>query len=122
MAVRGIRGAVSTGENTAEEISRATQELLAEMVRQNKFLPEDIAGVFFTMTKDLNADFPAKAARKMGWVRVPMICQTEVEVPGSLTGIIRVLVQINTVKKSKEINHVYLGRAKELRPDWSSGE
>ena len=122
MAVRGIRGAVSAAENSAAEILRASGELVREMIRLNSFSLEDIAGVFFTVTNDLNAEFPAKAARQMGWVDVPMICQTEIDVPGSLPGIIRVLILINTDKSNREMKHVYLDRAKELRPDWSMGE
>lgn len=122
MAVRGIRGAVSAAENSKMEIIRATGELVKEITSQNNFSTDDIAGVFFTVTNDLNAEFPAKAARQMGWVDVPMICQTEIAVPGSLSGIIRVLILINTEKTNREMKHIYLGRARELRPDWSIGE
>lgn len=121
MAVRGIRGAISVTENTAREIIDKTKEMIQEMITQNEIQQDDIAGAFFTVTSDLNAEFPAKAARNLGWDQVPMICQTEIAVPGSLAGIIRVLVLLNTEKSSREMKHIYLGKAKSLRPDWIRG-
>lgn len=118
-SVRGIRGATTVEANDAEAILSATEELLAEMTRQNGLQPEDIASVFFTVTPELNATFPAEAARRLGWHMVPMLCATEIPVPGSLPRCIRVLIHANTDRAPSEIRHVYLRRAVALRPDWS---
>jgi chorismate mutase len=117
--VRGIRGATTVEVNEKEAIIAATEELLSEICRQNDFHPEDIASVFFTVTSELNATFPAEAARARGWTLVPMLCATEIPVPGSLPMCIRVLIHVNTTKRQDEIRHVYLRRATALRPDWS---
>lgn len=119
MYVRGIRGATTVEVNEKEEIILATEELLEEVVQQNGIDPEDIASVFFTVTTELNATFPAEAARKRGWTMVPMLCATEIPVPGSLPKCIRILIHLNTTKRPDEIRHVYLRRAVALRPDWS---
>lgn len=116
--LRGIRGAVTVERNTAEEIIRATKELLEAIVGENDLQPEDVAGVFFTVTPDLNAAFPAEAARKMpGWKYVPLMCAQEINVPGSLLRCIRVLVFVNTARSQREIKHVYLREAAQLRED-----
>jgi chorismate mutase len=117
--VRGIRGATTVDVNEKEAIIQATEELLEEITRQNGFLPSDIASVIFTVTRELNATFPAEAARKRGWMLVPMLCATEIPVPGSLSMCIRVLIHVNTTKGQEEMRHVYLRRAVTLRPDWS---
>jgi chorismate mutase len=119
MYVRGIRGATTVEINEKEAIITATEELLEEVCRQNEFEPQDIASVFFTVTTELNATFPAEAARKRGWTTVPMLCATEIPVPGSLPRCIRILIHVNTTKRQDEIRHVYLRRAVALRPDWS---
>lgn len=119
MYVRGIRGATTVETNDKEAIITATEELLEEVVRQNQFDPQDIASAFFTVTSELNATFPAEAARKRGWTMVPMLCATEIPVPGSLPMGIRLLIHVNTTKRQDEIRHVYLRRAVALRPDWS---
>ncbi len=118
-AVRGIRGATTVEVDEKEAIISATEELLEEVVRQNEFDPDDIASVVFTVTNDLRATFPAEAARKRGWLMVPMLCATEIPVPGSLPMCIRVLIHVNTEKRQNEIRHVYQRRAVKLRPDWS---
>ncbi len=118
-AVRGIRGATTVEVDEKEAIISATEELLEEVVRQNEFDPDDIASVVFTVTNDLRATFPAEAARKRGWLMVPMLCATEIPVPGSLPMCIRVLIHVNTEKRQHEIRHVYQRRAVKLRPDWS---
>lgn len=118
--IRGIRGATTVERNDTEEIIRATEELLEEMARQNEFRTDDIASVIFTVTHELNATFPAEAARKRGWHLVPMLCATEIPVPGSLPMCIRVLIHVNTDRPQDAIRHVYLRRAASLRPDWSS--
>lgn len=117
--VRGIRGATTVEVNDAEAIIQATEELLEEIARQNDFRPEEIASAIFTVTQELNATFPAEAARKRGWNMVPMLCATEIPVPGSLPMCIRVLIHVNTEREQAEMRHVYLRRAVVLRPDWS---
>lgn len=117
MVVRGIRGAITVAENTKEAVHEATLNLIEEMTKANDLLEEDIASAFFTVTEDINADFPAYAARKMGWNYVPMLCTTEISVPGSLAKTIRVLLHVNTTKSQQEIKHIYLREAVNLRPD-----
>jgi chorismate mutase len=117
--VRGIRGATTVDVNDKEAIISATEEMLDLICQQNDFAPEDIASAFFTTTHDLNTTFPAEAARKRGWTLVPMLCATEIPVPGSLSMCIRVLIHVNTTKRQDEIQHVYQRRAVALRPDWS---
>lgn len=120
--VRGLRGATTVELNEKEAIITATEELLEEISRQNEFDPADIASVFFTVTRELTTTFPAEAARKRGWTMVPMLCATEIPVPGSLPMCIRVLIHVYTNKRQDEIHHVYLRRAVVLRPDWSEGK
>ncbi len=117
--IRGIRGATTVEVNDKEAIISATEELLEEIAQHNEFHPDDIASALFTVTTELNATFPAEAARKRGWLWVPMLCATEIPVPGSLPMCIRVLIHLNTHKSPQEIRHVYLRRAVRLRPDWS---
>jgi chorismate mutase len=105
--------------NSREEILTASRQLLALMIRLNEIQPEDVASAFFTLTRDLNAEFPALAARQLGWIDVPLLCGYEVEVPNALTRCIRILVHWNTNKSQKEISHVYIKKAKHLRPDLS---
>ncbi len=117
-AVRSIRGATTVENNTENEISAATVELLEKMISENAVNPEDIVNVIFTLTHDLNAAFPAKSARiQFKWDDVPMICTQEIPVPDSLKQCIRVLITFNTVKLQKEIRHSYLKKAQTLRPD-----
>ena len=87
------------------------------MVAANDVRPEDVAAALFTTTTDLDADFPARAARQMGWSDVPLICGNEIAVPGSLSRCLRILLLINTEKRPEEIAHVYLKDARLLRPD-----
>jgi chorismate mutase len=115
MWCRGIRGATVLAANTRDEILQATRELLGEMVRSNGVEREDVACVFFTATADINAEFPAAAARQMGWTDVALLCSQEMEVPESLPRCVRILILYNTVKKSEEIVHVYLRGAEVLR-------
>jgi chorismate mutase len=114
---RGIRGATTVDANTREAILQASTELLSQMVLANDVQPEDVASVFFTTTQDLNADFPALAARQMGWNDVALLCGHEMDVPGSLTMCLRILLHVNTEKRPQEIVHVYLRGARVLRPD-----
>ena len=117
MLVRGIRGAITVNSNTKEEIIEITKELLIVLLRENNFKIEDIVNVFFSATPDLNAAFPAQAARELGWNRVPLLDMQEIEVPGSLPKCIRILIQINCQKSQTEIKHCYLKGAKILRED-----
>lgn len=122
MKVRGIRGAVQVEANTPEAILDAAQRLLREMVRANGVEPDDVAAVIFTCTSDLNAAFPAEAARALGWDRVPLLCSREMEVPGSMGRVLRVLMLVNTTMTQQEVVHVYLGEAERLRPDLRSAQ
>ncbi len=117
MPVRGIRGATTVPQNTREAIIEATRELLQVMVEANGIAPEDIASAWFTTTPDLNAEFPAVAARQMGWTFVPLMCSHEMDVPGSLRMCLRILLHVNTEKSPHDIRHVYLRGARVLRPD-----
>ena len=118
MSVRGIRGATVAAENTPEAILAATRELLAAIVEANPGLaPEDIASAIFTVTADLDAAFPAQAARQLGWQHVPLMCAREIPVPGSLPRCIRVLLHWNTDRPQAAIRPVYLRAAASLRPD-----
>lgn len=117
MLVRGIRGAVTADSNKKEEIIEKTKELLITLKKENDFKIEDIVSILFSVTSDLNAAFPARAARELGWDRVPLLDMQEIEVPGSLPKCIRVLIQINCQKSQTEIKHCYLRGAETLRKD-----
>ena len=117
MWCRGIRGAITVSENTEETIIAATKELLQRMIEVNDVEIGDVACILFTTTSDLNAAFPAAAARRLGWTRVSLLCGHEMNVPGSLPRCLRVLVLFNTDKKNEEIMHVYLGDAVTLRDE-----
>lgn len=122
MRCRGIRGAITVDTNTREAILQAAAELLSQMVAANDVRPEEVASIFFTTTRDLNADFPALAARQMGWNDVALLCAHEMDVPGSLPMCLRILLQVNTEKQADEVVHVYLRGARVLRPDKSAFE
>jgi chorismate mutase len=117
MKCRGVRGATTVEQNEREEILTATRQLLALMIRRNGVDKEDVASVTFSVTKDLNAEFPALAARQLGWIDVPLLCGYEISVPGGLPQCIRVLMHWNTDKPQSEIIHVYERDATRLRPD-----
>lgn len=119
MPCRGVRGATTADANTREAILQATLQLLALMIRQNDIRAEDVASAIFTVTKDLDAEFPALAARQLGWLNVALLCGYELNVPGALPRCIRVLVHWNTSKSADEIVHVYIKGAANLRPDLS---
>ena len=116
---RGVRGATTVVENDAREILAATRELLAMMIRLNGIESEDVASAVFTTTPDLNAVFPATAARQLGWMSVPLLCGHEMGVPDSLSRCVRILLHWNTDRRQGEIHHVYLKEAVQLRPDQS---
>ena len=117
MHCRGVRGATTVDNNSREEILQATRELLALMIRQNDIDKQDVCSAVFTTTIDLDAEFPALAARQIGWCDVPMICGHEMQVPGSLQKCIRILVHWNTEKSQQHIQHIYHRGAERLRPD-----
>ena len=117
MATRGIRGATTAVANTTEAILTATRELLVELVAANLLRVEDLAAAFFTVTDDLNAAFPARAARDLGWQHVALLDAREIAVPGSLARCIRVLLLWNTDTPQSEVVHVYQREARALRPD-----
>ena len=117
--VRGIRGATTAAANTAEDILEATDELMRVLIALNELQPDEIASAIFTTTPDLNATFPALAAREIGWLEVPLLCAHEMNVPGALQQVVRVLLHVNTTKSTQEIRHVYLKGARQLRPEWA---
>lgn len=118
MTTRGIRGATSAAENTAEAILAATRELLQEITQANPSLAsQDLASILFTLTDDLDAAYPALAARELGWVEVPLLCSREIAVPGGLPRCIRVLLHWNTSLPQDQVRHIYLREAASLRPD-----
>lgn len=112
---RGIRGATTADSNTAEDIHSATGELLEELIEANGLEERSLAAVFFTSTPDLNAAFPAAAARKLGWNDTALMGSTEVEVPGSLPRCIRILILLNTDKEPQELVNKYLKGTQALR-------
>ncbi len=117
MYCRGIRGATTVERNTKDAIFEATTELLYAMVQKNELASEDIASAIFTVTADLDADFPALAARKLGWTEVPLLCTREIPVPGSLGLCVRILLHVNTLRSAAEMQHIYQRNAVVLRPD-----
>src|SRR5215472_18465499 len=116
---RGLRGATTVNGNTREEILEATRELLTALCVRNQLDIEDITSVFFTVTEDLDAEHPARAARQLGWDDVALLCAREIPVPGALPRCIRVLLHVNTARSSSELRHVYLRQAGSLRPGWA---
>ena len=117
MPVRGIRGATTAEANTRDAILGATCELLDALVRANGLCEADVASIYFTVTPDLDAAFPAAAVRLMGWNRVALLDAQAPRVADDLLRCIRVLIHWNTDSSSNEIQHVYLREAKRLRPD-----
>ena len=113
--VRAIRGATTSDNNTKEDIVEATRQMLDSLVEANDLRKEDVISAFFTTTKDLNTQFPAVAARKIGWTEVALMCSHEMFVPDAQEKCIRVMVHVNTDKSPQEINNVYLKDAVNLR-------
>jgi chorismate mutase len=120
MPCRGVRGATVAESNSSEEILKATRQLLALMIRQNDIQAEDVCSAWFSTTVDLDAQFPALAARQLGWLDVALMCVHELDVPGSLRRCIRILLHWNTDKSPDEIVHIYIKEAARLRPDRSN--
>lgn len=114
---RGIRGATTATANEREAILAATRELLERIVARNQFSADDLAAVFFTVSDDLDAEYPALAARQLGWTGAALLCAREIPVPtATVRRCIRVLALVNTEKSASEIVHVYLREAAALRP------
>lgn len=122
MAVRGVRGATTVDSNTKKEIISRTREMLESILEKNNIPIEEIASAIFSVTDDIDAEFPAVAARELGWIFTPLFCAREIPVSGSLKGCIRVVLHVNTEMKQQEMIHVYLHGAKKLRPDLESGD
>lgn len=114
---RGVRGATTIEKDTPEDILKATTQLLQLIVVANKIKLDHIASVIFTTTPDIVSQYPALAARKLGWVDTALLCGHEMAVPHGLKKCIRVLIHWNTDKKAKELQHVYIKGAANLRPD-----
>ena len=112
---RGIRGATVADENTAEAIYKATRELLSKLIEANEIEEQDVAAAYFTMTPDLNACFPAAAARQLGWNQTALMGATEGDVPGSLDKCIRILILLNTDKMPSDLVNLYLNGTATLR-------
>ena len=116
---RGIRGATTASANTAEDILEATHEMMRALIALNGLTPENVVSALYTTTQDLTATFPALAARKIGWLEVPLMCSHEMNVPGALQKCVRVMLHVNTDKTAADIKHVYLKGACQLRPEWA---
>ena len=117
MPVRGIRGATVVAADTPEAIRAATRELLLALTEANGLLPDDVASIIFTLTPDLTAEVPARAARELGWHDAALMCMAEMNAAGGLERCIRVLIHWNSDKPPDQIHHVYLHAAGQLRPD-----
>lgn len=114
---RGVRGAIPVKDNTRHNILSASDRLLQVMIEKNGIVADDVCSAIFTTTTDINAEYPAIAARKLGWHDVALLCGHEMCVPHGLTSCLRILVHWNTEKSPQEIVHVYLEEAQMLRPD-----
>lgn len=121
MRLFALRGATSVARNDAQEILDATTELMSAIMERNALAPEHVVSCIFTATNDLNAEFPAVAARALGFERVPLLCAREIPVPRAMPRVIRVLIHYHA-HEDHEARHVYLGDAAELRADLQSAQ
>lgn len=117
MSIVAIRGAITIEENTSEEIINNTIELIEEIEKRNNIVKEKVISILFSSTKDLTAEYPAKAARMIGYTNVGLMCFNEMNVKGALDKCVRVMFLYNADYKQSEVKHVYLKGAKILRPD-----
>jgi chorismate mutase len=117
VAVRAVRGATQIDADDRDQILEATTELVSEVMARNELSTDDVISVIFTVTPDLTAEFPALAARKLGFHEVPLLCATEIGVPGALPRVIRLMAHIATDRSRSEVQHVYLRGATALRLD-----
>jgi len=115
--LRGLRGATTCDSDTPEAIEGATQELLRAMMDRNELAHDDIVSVIFTTTRDLTSTFPASMARGIGFGDIPLLCASEIDVPGSMPMCIRILLHVYTTRPRDELRHVYLRNAQGLRDD-----
>lgn len=114
--LRGVRGATCVDRDESEVIRDATRDLLTQLLARNAATPDQVVSAFFTVTPDITSEFPARAARDMGWNDVAMLCSVEIPVPGAMQRVVRVLLHLN-VATDATVRHVYLNGAEELRPD-----
>jgi chorismate mutase len=121
MRLFALRGAISVDRNTSEAILGATESLMREIMERNAIGPDDTVSCIFTLTDDLDADFPAVAARALGFEHVPLLCAREIPVPGALPRIIRVLLHYHADEEHRA-RHVYLGEARALRSDLDAAQ
>nr|BAL57508.1 chorismate mutase [uncultured Chloroflexota bacterium] len=119
MPIRALRGATTVEEDRPEVIWSATQELLLTLLEANQLQPQAIISAIFTVTPDLTTAFPATAARRLGWQDVPLLDMLAPAVPGDIPRCIRVLLHIETTLPSQALRHIYLHRARTLRPEWA---
>ena len=117
MPVRAVRGAIQVDEDDRDQVLEATTELLRAVLERNALLPEDLISVVFTATPDLRSEFPAYAARQMGITDVPLLCAAEIDVPGAMPRVLRLLAHVETPLGRDEVRHVYLRGAAQLRTD-----
>lgn len=117
MAVRAVRGATQVGEDARDVVLAAAGELLSAVLARNAITPEDLISVVFTATPDLTSEFPAYAARQLGLTDVPLLCATEIDVPGAMPRVLRLLAHFETDQPRSAIRHVYLHGAANLRTD-----
>jgi chorismate mutase len=117
--MRAVRGATTVERDDAELVVSATRELLTALAERNTISHENVISAIFTVTPDITSEFPARAARELGWVDVPLLCAMEIPTERGLTRCIRVLLHIETELPRSALRHVYLRGAKELRPDLS---
>lgn len=117
MPVRAVRGATQVDNDDRDEILDASAELVAEILYRNELAPDDVISMLFTATPDLTAEFPAYAARKMGLTDVPLLCATEIAVPGAMPKVLRVMAHVETPRARADVRHVYLRGAAALRTD-----
>jgi chorismate mutase len=117
VSVRAVRGAVQVASDDRAEILEATTELVTEVMARNALPTDDVISVLFTATRDLTAEFPALAARKLGFQEVPLLCAAEISVPGAMPRVVRLMMHIETDKPRSQVQHVYLRGAAALRLD-----
>ena len=122
MPVRGVRGATTVERNDREEIIARTGELLRALVERNGIEVLDVVSAIFSVTDDVDAEFPAVAARRLGWIYTPLMCAREIPVPESLPLCVRVLLHVNMDRPQEDIIHLYLREARKLRPDLDTGD
>jgi chorismate mutase len=117
VAVRAVRGAIQVDADEPPAIYRGVQELLGAVLERNELEAEDVISIFFTATPDLTSCFPAAGAREAGFADVPLLCASEIGVPGALPRTVRLLAHVETSRARSEVRHAFLGAAAALRDD-----